>query len=33
MAWDCALVFKARTVGLLGVGMAAQRHEMGLCSV
>jgi len=27
------LFFKARTVGLLGVGMAAQRHENGLCSV
>ena len=33
MAWGRALVFKARTVGLLGVGMAAQRHENGLCSV
>ena len=32
MAWGRALVFKARTVGLLGVGMAAQRHENGLCS-
>ncbi|WP_325198844.1 hypothetical protein [Kingella oralis] len=28
-----AHLFKARTVGLLGVGMAAQRHENGLCSV
>ena len=27
-----ACLFKARTVGLLGVGMAAQRHENGLCS-